>query len=265
MNETHLRFLLPPERQLPVHRRRQLLEAVTRRIDGQGARLPGRAHRLGHRRRVAMLVGAAGSLLAAGTVAAATGLWSGPPAPAAAQREVAALERVFGQAHQDTAIELARSGDHVLYGARTAGGGYCLSVGTGGGVGQCTVPAASPDLEDPTWFGTEGRLDPRGADDPTYRDAYGGGSVFGRAATADAATVQIGLPGDAPAAVATVGPNGFFVVGLPEAAWRAQLAGAEIGPATVLDAVGDVIAVFDSAGKVTLADGSAPSGKEHDD
>ena len=166
-----------------------------------------------------MLVGAAGSLLAAGTVAAATGLWSGPPALVAAQREVAALERVFGQAHQDTAIELARSGDHVLYGARTAGGGYCLSVGTGGGVGQCTVPAASPDLEDPTWFGTEGRLGvpPRRRRSPPTGMPTAAAACSAGPPPPTPRPVAIGLPGDAPAAVATVGPNGFFVVGLPEA------------------------------------------------
>ncbi|HEX2047169.1 MAG TPA: hypothetical protein VHF27_05360 [Acidimicrobiales bacterium] len=183
------------------------------------------------------------TVVAAGTLAAATDLWSGPPAPTRARQDLGDLERLLGRdgrVDQGRAVELARSGDRVLYGAPTGDGGYCITIGTDGGTGQCT-PFDETSLEKAVWFGTEGRVDQTGG-------RYMGGTVFGRVTDAKAVSVEIPLPGGAPAAQVAVGRNGFFITTLPEPAWRAQLGGAETGPVTVLDAGGNSLGTFDSAG-----------------
>jgi hypothetical protein len=241
MNESQLGQSLPAERRLSPDRRHALKEALMARIDAEPPTITRRAPRRGRRALLAATMGV--TVVAAGTLAAATDLWSGPPAPKQAQQDLGDLERMLGgdgRVDQGRAVELARSGGHVLYGAPTTDGGYCITIGTDRGAGQCT-PFSQTHAERAFWFGTEGRLDPVGS-------AYLGGTVFGRVTDARAASVEIQLPQDVPAAKAVVGAGGFFIATLPEAAWRAQLQGAETGPATVLDVGGNAIGTFDSAG-----------------
>lgn len=246
MNESQLRRSLPRERQLAADRRDAIREALMARIEAEPTALESQRRRKGRRAFVAATM--AVTVVTAGTLAAATDLWSGPAAPAPAQRDLGDLEPLLpggGHVDPDRAVELARSDGSVLYGAPTGDGGYCITIGTDRGTGQCT-PFSETNREKPVWFGTEGQLDPRGT---TYR----GGTVFGRVADAKAVAVEIRLPGGVPPAKAAVGRNGFFITTLPEAAWRAQLGGAETGPATALDARGNALATFDSSGNV-LAD-----------
>jgi hypothetical protein len=204
------------------------------------------ASRSDSRRRVAVAATLALSLASAGTVAAATGLWSGPPAPPEAQQDLAGLGRSFpgaGDIQLDQGIEVARSDHHVLYAAPTSGGGFCVTVDADHGTGGCSTPIAA---NAPLAYVAEGGPGRTGQDDPGLGGGYGGGSTFGRVQDPAAVTVDIGLAGAVTAVTARVGTNGFFIVDLPESAWKAMFPESgnthPLGPATAYDAKGQAVA-----------------------
>lgn len=183
------------------------------------------------RRRVVATTALIAGLSAAG-VAAAYGPWEdGPAAPPAVQEQLERLgEKVIGEAlPPNEGIEVARSGQHVLYASPTDAGGFCITVEGGGAIGGCTPFATREPLH--------------------YVAATGGvpvsGSVLGRVADATAVRVEITLAGYPPMML-TVGRNGFFIGDLPEEMARSLNAGPgptrPIGPAKAFDAAGRVVA-----------------------
>lgn len=202
-----------------------------------------------NRRRIPAVasVAAVAAVGSVATIAAATDLWSGSPAPAHARqalsgysaRDVAGVPPEILKANNNieysAAIEVARSGSHILYAAPTKDGGYCITDDAETGLWCPTDSAAAID------YALGGGTDRRWKGTPGFE--FKGGVIFGRVADSSATSVEIKLPGGVAPAHATIGKNGFFITELPAEAWWAnQNHDAPVGPATAYDAHGEVVA-----------------------
>jgi len=180
------------------------------------------------RRRIRLMatIGAAAALLGvlASGSAAGSGWLFGAPAPPGVARDLRTFERQTPPPHDHVAqrseiplgksVEVASGAGWTLYLLRTATHD-CYSVTPNGGDFCGEADAAS---------GRVGLLsyavnaDPRVKGDPRLAGRYGGGYVFGRTSIANAATVDITVPGSSDPVRAVVDPRTGYFIGAIDAA-----------------------------------------------
>jgi hypothetical protein len=130
------------------------------------------------------------------------------------------------------AVRIGVIDEHPAYAAPTEGGGFCLYFAPNPGVVQRSGPSGSVCTgSDPG--PEEIALTPQIGTD--------GGFAFGRVGSDDAVTVEIELPDGSGIVTAQVGPDRFFLAGLPERALTALANGKKVS-AVARDADGTIVA-----------------------
>jgi hypothetical protein len=156
-------------------------------------------------------------ILVSGT-AAGSGWLFGAPAPPRVAKDLRNFEQQTPPPHEQVArrsgvplgktVEVASGGGWQLYVLRTAAHD-CYSVTPNGGDLCGPLSAASVPIQLLS-YGVN--ADPRVKVDPSLAGRYGGGYVFGRTSVADAATVEIRVPGSTEPVTANVDPRtGYFI------------------------------------------------------
>jgi hypothetical protein len=179
---------------------------------------------------VAVAVVAVGAV--GGSIAAVTGAFS--PAPPQVKQTFEELNSGPGAPGVDAsrAVQIGVIDEHPAYAAPTDGGGFCLYFAPNPGRVQRSGPSGSVcTARDPG--PNEIALTPQIGHD--------GGFAFGRVGTADAVTIEIELPDASGIVAAQVGPDRFFLAGLPERALTALTHGKTVS-AVARKADGTIVA-----------------------
>jgi hypothetical protein len=179
---------------------------------------------------VAVTVVAVGAV--GGAVAAVTDAFS--PAPPQVKQTFEELNSGPGAPGVDAsrAVQIGVIDEHPAYAAPTEDGGFCLYFAPNPGRVQRSGPSGSVcTASDPA--PDEIALTPQIGHD--------GGFAFGRVGTADAVTIEIELPDASGIVTVKVGPDRFFLAGLPERALTALTNGKTVS-AVARDADGTIVA-----------------------
>jgi hypothetical protein len=174
-----------------------------------------------------LAVGAVGS-----AIAAATGAFS--PAPPQVKQTFEDLNSGSDApgVEASRAVQIGVIDEHPAYAAPTTGGGFCLFFAPNPGRVQRSGPS-----------GTVCTPNDPGPDEIALTPQMGhdGGFAFGRVGAADAVSVEIELPDASGIVTAPVGPDRFFLAGLPDRALTALTYGKTVS-AVARNAEGTIVA-----------------------